>query len=89
MLMNGIVNLATTRQRSYIGTFDAGIAILVASGIKQAVARLLHVALWVPITVLGAYYMTREGIKWSDSLGVEANENSQAEGDPQPLEETK
>jgi uncharacterized protein (TIRG00374 family) len=96
MLMNGIVNLATTIPAApgYIGTFDApGIAILVASGIKQAVATgytlVLHVALWVPITVLGAYYMAREGIKWSDSLRVEANENSQAEGDPTPVKETK
>jgi len=29
------------------------------------------VALWVPITVLGAYYMAREGIKWSDSMRKE------------------
>jgi uncharacterized protein (TIRG00374 family) len=78
MLMNGIVNLATTIPSApgYIGTFDApGIAVLSAYGIDQATAAgytlVLHVALWLPITLLGAYYLTREGIKWSDSLRAE------------------
>jgi uncharacterized protein (TIRG00374 family) len=79
MLMNGIVNLATTIPSApgYIGTFDApGIAVLTAYGVDQATAAgytlTLHVALWLPITVLGAYYLTREGIQWSDSLRAEA-----------------
>lgn len=79
MLMNGIVNLATTIPSApgYIGTFDApGIAVLTAYGVDQATAAgytlVLHVALWVPITLLGMYYITREGIKWSDSLRAEA-----------------
>jgi uncharacterized protein (TIRG00374 family) len=78
MLMNGIVNLATTIPSApgYIGTFDApGIAVLTAYGVDQATAAgytlVLHVALWLPITLLGAYYLTREGIKWSDSLRSE------------------
>lgn len=79
MLMNGIVNLATTIPSApgYIGTFDApGIAVLTAFGVDQATAAgytlTLHVALWVPVTLLGAYYLTREGIQWSDSLRAEA-----------------
>jgi glycosyltransferase 2 family protein len=79
MLMNGIVNLATTIPSApgYIGTFDApGIAVLSAYGVDKAVATgytlTLHVALWLPITLLGAYYLTREGVKWSDSLRAEA-----------------
>lgn len=75
MLMNGIVNLATTIPSApgYIGTFDApGIAVLTAYGVDQATAAgytlVLHVALWVPITALGAYYLAREGVKWNDSL---------------------
>lgn len=79
MLMNGIVNLATTIPSApgYIGTFDApGIAVLGAYGVPQAIAAgytlTLHAALWIPITVLGAFYLTREGIKWSDSLRAEA-----------------
>lgn len=81
MLMNGVVNLATTIPAApgYLGTFDApGIAVLVADGVNTAVATgytlVLHVALWVPITLLGAYYMAREGIKWNDALRAETNE---------------
>jgi uncharacterized protein (TIRG00374 family) len=80
MLMNGIVNLATTIPSApgYIGTFDApGIAVLTAYGVNQATAAgytlVLHVALWLPITLLGAYFLTREGIKWSDSLRTETS----------------
>jgi len=82
MLMNGIVNLATTIPSApgYIGTFDApGIAVLTAYGVDQATAAgytlTLHVALWVPITLLGAYYLTREGIQWSDSLRAETTDS--------------
>jgi uncharacterized protein (TIRG00374 family) len=75
MLMNGIVNLATTIPSApgYVGTFDApGIAVLKAYGVDQAIAAgytlVLHVALWLPITLLGAYYMAREGIRWGDKF---------------------
>jgi len=75
MLINGIVNLATTIPSApgYIGTFDApGIAVLSAYGIDKAIAAgyilVLHVALWVPITALGAYYMAREGIRWRKGM---------------------
>jgi len=78
MLMNGIVNLATTIPSApgYIGTFDApGIAVLTAYGVDQATAAgytlTLHVALWLPITLLGAYFMAREGLKWNDNLRSE------------------
>lgn len=78
MLMNGIVNLATTIPSApgYVGTFDApGIAVLTAYGVDQATAAgytlTLHVALWLPITLLGAYFMAREGLKWSDTLRSE------------------
>jgi uncharacterized protein (TIRG00374 family) len=81
MLMNGIVNLATTIPSApgYIGTFDApGIAVLTAYGVEHSVAAgytlVLHVALWLPITLLGAYYLAREGIKWSDSLRAETSD---------------
>ena len=83
MLMNGIVNLATTIPSApgYIGTFDApGIAVLTAYGVEHSIAvgytLVLHVALWVPITALGAYYLAREGIRWSDSLRIETIETS-------------
>jgi len=82
MLMNGIVNLATTLPSApgYIGTFDApGIAVLQAYGVPQAIATgytlVLHAALWFPITALGIYYLTREGIQWTESLREEAAES--------------
>jgi hypothetical protein len=75
MLMNGIVNLATTIPSApgYVGTFDApGIAVLTAYGVKASVAAgytlVLHVALWVPITLLGAYFLAREGIQWGPNI---------------------
>lgn len=83
MLMNGIVNLATTIPSApgYIGTFDApGIAVLSAYGVDKAIAAAytltLHAALWIPITALGAYYLSREGIRWNDELRVEAGEET-------------
>ncbi|MEZ0395860.1 MAG: lysylphosphatidylglycerol synthase transmembrane domain-containing protein [Anaerolineales bacterium] len=85
MLMNGVVNLATTIPSApgYIGTFDApGIAVLAAYGVPQPVAAgytlVLHVALWLPITALGAFYLAREGIRWSDSLREEARDGRAA-----------
>lgn len=73
MLMNGIVNLMTTLPAApgYVGTFDTpGINTLMLYGVPQAVATaytvVLHAALWLPITLLGGYYMVREGLGWSD-----------------------
>jgi uncharacterized protein (TIRG00374 family) len=75
MLMNGIVNLATTIPSApgYVGTFDApGIAVLAAAGVDRAVAAgytlVLHAALWLPITALGAYYAIREGVQWGNGV---------------------
>lgn len=71
MLMNGIVNLATTIPSApgYVGTFDApGIALLIAYGVPSAIAAgytlVLHVALWLPITLVGLIYFIPEGIRW-------------------------
>jgi glycosyltransferase 2 family protein len=73
MLMNGIVNLATTLPSApgYVGTFDGpGIAVLTLYGIEQGLATaytlVLHAALWLPITLLGGYYMIQQGLGWSD-----------------------
>jgi uncharacterized protein (TIRG00374 family) len=83
MLMNGIVNLATTIPSApgYIGTFDApGIAVLEAYGVPNALAAgytlVLHAALWLPITLLGAYYMARESLSWSEVQAEVAEEPS-------------
>ena len=73
MLMTAVVNLATTLPSTpgYVGTFDApGIAILTQWGVPQALATgytlVLHVALWLPITVLGGLFMLAEHVGWRD-----------------------
>jgi hypothetical protein len=75
MLMNGIVNLATTLPSApgYVGTFDKpGIAVLQAYDIDPNVAGaytfVLHAALWFPITLLGGWYLLLELRKWNKSL---------------------
>lgn len=77
MLMNGILNLSTTIPSApgYIGTFDApGIALLSAYGVEKTLAvgytLVLHAALWLPITLLGAYYFAREGLNWGKELEI-------------------
>ncbi|OGO38682.1 MAG: TIGR00374 family protein [Chloroflexi bacterium RBG_16_57_11] len=75
MLMNGIVNLATTIPSApgYVGTFDApGIAVLQAYAVPKTIAAAytlaLHAALWAPVTLVGGYYMLRKGIRWSEEI---------------------
>ncbi len=72
MLMNGLANLALTIPAAPggIGPFDwAGIETLAAFEVDKTLATaytlVLHVALWFPITVLGAYYFARKGLQWS------------------------
>jgi uncharacterized protein (TIRG00374 family) len=86
MLMNGIVNLATTIPSApgYIGTFDApGIAVLEAYHVPSALAAgytlVLHAALLVPITLLGMYYMARESLSW-DAVQAELGSREEEEG---------
>lgn len=71
ILMNGVVNLFTMLPAApgYIGTFDApGIEILENFGVTGSVATaytaVLHAALWLPITALGAFYLWREHLSW-------------------------
>ncbi len=71
MLMNGVVNLATTLPSApgYIGTFDGpGIAVLQAYGVNGETAAaytlVLHVALWFPVTAVGLYYYLRQPMRW-------------------------
>lgn len=73
MLMNGVVNLATTIPSSpgYVGTFDApGIKVLEGFGVNRVVATsytlVLHAALWLPITLLGFFFMWKESVTWKD-----------------------
>lgn len=73
MLVNGMSNLFTILPGlpGAAGTFDSGsILALEALGVSQSLATaytvVLHVALWLPVTALGALFMVREGLKWND-----------------------
>ena len=83
MLMNGVVNLFTTIPAApgYVGTFDApGIEILKNAGVDAEIASaytlVLHAALWLPITLLGVWYMWRTHLSWQA-----VQEELQEEGD--------
>lgn len=73
MLMTAVVNLFTTLPSTpgYVGTFHApGIAVLTTFGVAQALATgytvVLHIALWLPITVLGLIFMGLNQMGWGD-----------------------
>lgn len=73
MLMNGIVNIATSLPGApgHLGTFDGpGIEILKTYGVEHNLATgytlTLHLALWVPVTLVGAYYFWRSSLRWGD-----------------------
>lgn len=78
MLVNGVSNLFTVIPGApgAVGTFDAGgilatEALGVDKGLASAYVLVLHVALWLPVTLLGAYYMLRQGLRWVDLEKVE------------------
>ena len=73
MLMTAVANLALIIPAAPggAGTFDlAGISVLTSFGVGVAIATsytlVLHLALWVPITLLGVWYMWREHVAWND-----------------------
>ncbi|MCL5994533.1 MAG: flippase-like domain-containing protein [Chloroflexi bacterium] len=73
MLVNGVANLFTIIPSGpgYVGTYDAAsIGILAGLGVRQELATaytlVLHAVLWLPVTLLGAFFMLREGLKWAD-----------------------
>lgn len=85
MLMNGIVNLTTTIPSApgYVGTFDLfGIAVLMAYGVPRAIATsytlVLHVALWLPVTVIGAILYFRQPLRWGKDMQQLRTEQEQA-----------
>ncbi len=95
MLMNGVVNLATTIPTilpGYIGTFDTpGINVLHVFGVPVDTATaytvVLHGALWLPPTLLGAWYMARMGLSWRKVSSEWKPEETPAAADLPPAEE--
>jgi len=75
MLLNGVVNLVLLIPAAPggLGTFDAaGRAVLEAFAVQAEPALgytlVLRIALWVPITLVGAIYFMREGLKWTTDV---------------------
>ena len=86
MLLNGAVNLVLLIPAAPggIGTFDAaGRAMLQAYGVVPEPALgytlILRIVLWLPITLVGAVFFVREGLKWT--LDINAMQ-AQAENQP-------
>ncbi len=72
MLLNGVVNmvLLIPAAPGGLGTFDAaGRAMLQTYGIPAEPALgytlILRMALWIPITLVGAIFFVREGLEWT------------------------
>jgi glycosyltransferase 2 family protein len=77
MLMTAVVNLATMMPSApgYVGTFDKpGIEVLKAFGqpanLAAAFTIVLHVTLWLPITLIGFLFMARESLHWRELESV-------------------
>jgi uncharacterized protein (TIRG00374 family) len=94
MLMAAVVNLFTTIPSTpgYVGTFHApGIAVLMQFGVAQAIATgftvVLHITLWLPITLLGAFFMLRESIGWGDMARAAALKEQQTAAPHAPADE--
>ncbi len=73
MLMTAVVNLFTTIPSApgYVGTFDKpGIEVLKSFGVLESTAAaytiVLHIALWLPITLLGLVYASHASLKWRE-----------------------
>ncbi len=73
MLMTAVANLALIIPAAPggAGTFEiAGISVLKSFKVTEALATsytvILHLALWIPITLLGFWYMWREQVAWND-----------------------
>lgn len=87
MLLNGVINLATTIPAlpGYVGTLElTSITVLMALGVDQTRATsftvVLHAALWLPITLLGLYFMARESLRWSDLRRAAASRDVETAG---------
>jgi glycosyltransferase 2 family protein len=93
MLLNGVVNmvLLIPAAPGGLGTFDAaGRAMLQAYGISAEPALgytlILRIVLWVPITLLGAIFFVREGLKWTMDIGEMQAQSNTSQPDPHKQE---
>lgn len=84
-LVMGLANLATVLPSTpgYVGTFHGVVVLtLTAFGVLDeqagAYAIVMHAVLWLPITLLGFYYLGRQGMNWRDLNRVATIESSEA-----------
>ncbi len=92
MLLNGVVNLVLLIPAAPggLGTFDAACravleALTIQSEFALGYALVLRIALWLPVTVVGALYFVREGLKWTTDITemqaqAEVNETPKQKG---------
>ena len=86
MLVSGLANLALIIPAAPggIGPFDwASIKTLEIFGVESTLTRaytlVLHLALWFPITFLGAYYFARKGLTWSAAQQARETQETQSQ----------
>ena len=89
MLVNGVVNLVLLIPAAPggLGTFDAASKAMlelfgVGTNLASGFTLLLRVALWVPITVLGAIYFVKEGLSLTTDINT-IQESYQAQEEKQ------
>ncbi len=73
MLAMGFANLTTIIPSApgYVGSFHLAVGVtLTAFGIDKedagAYAIIMHLVLWLPVTLAGFLFLARQGLKWSD-----------------------
>jgi hypothetical protein len=73
MLVMGIANLTTVLPSTpgYVGTFHGAVVLtLVAFDVPREVAGpyaiVMHMVLWLPITLTGGLLLWRQGMSWRD-----------------------
>ncbi|MFW5713670.1 MAG: lysylphosphatidylglycerol synthase transmembrane domain-containing protein [Brevefilum sp.] len=94
MLLNGVVNmvLLIPAAPGGLGTFDAaGRAMLQTYDIGPEPALgytlILRVVLWVPVTLIGAIFFVREGLKWT--MNIEEMQAQVKQPDPDTSKEER
>jgi glycosyltransferase 2 family protein len=79
MLATSLANLSTLIPQApgYVGVFDAVAQVVLASAFgadseaATSFVLVLHIALLLPVTVLGFFYLARESLTWKDLTGLE------------------
>jgi uncharacterized membrane protein YbhN (UPF0104 family) len=71
LLVVGVVNLAGLIPASpgQIGVFEFFVrTVLMAVGVDEATATayalVVHVVIWLPVTLVGFYFLARQGLNW-------------------------